>query len=297
MSLSRRSFVTVTVAGASLAAALARRVRAARRARVPLVYDASGTLLVAARIGGAEKPVRFVLDTGASRSAISETRAGAIGLAIRDEGGGEVEGTAGVVNVRACRAPVAIEGVEPVEIDFTAYGLGFADPECVGILGAELLHRAPFRIGYRERVLEWDAELPAATVPMTLDNGIPRVEATLNGIALPLRVDTGAAFPPGEDAYVNVTEAEAAKLGLSGEPVAVFSATGTGGAPLKLPVHRLKSLAVAGRDVPRALAIVQPKVGYFARADAVGFLGNAVLDKLDPAFDYAKGRFGATAAR
>jgi hypothetical protein len=27
---------------------------------------------------------------------------------------------------------------------------------------------------------------------------------------------------------------------------------------------------------------VQPRAGYFARDDATGFLGNAVLDKLDP---------------
>src|SRR5262245_21319720 len=142
MELSRRSFVAT--AGAAIAATLARRARAAARpesVRVPLIYDASGTLLVAARVGG--KRARFVLDTGASRSAIAEDRARSLGRAVRDDGGGEVEGTAGVVKARACRAVVALDGVEPVEVDFTAYGLGFADPECVGILGAELLRRAP----------------------------------------------------------------------------------------------------------------------------------------------------------
>lgn len=44
--------------------------------------------------------------------------------------------------------------------------------------------------------------------------------------------------------------------------------------------------------VNRAFAIVQPGVGYFAEPDAVGFLGNSVLDRLDPFFDYAGGVFG-----
>ena len=79
---------------------------------------------------------------------------------------------------------------------------------------------------------------------------------------------------------------------VSGKPLAVWSATGTGGATLSLPVHRLQSLRLGERLVERPFAIVQPKVGCFARPDAVGFLGNAVLDKLDPFFDYAQGRFG-----
>lgn len=272
---------------------------AARRTdivRIPLVYDASGTLLVAARLAD-RSAKRFVLDTGASRSAIAEAHARSIGLELAEDGGA-VEGSAGVVRARSARAEVAVDGVEPpVVIDFTAYALAFGDPECVGILGAEFLRRAPFRILYRERVLEWSAAPPVATIPMSFENGIPRIDALVNGRTLSLRLDTGAALPPGEDAYVNVTEAEAARLELRGEPAAVFTATGTGGAVLKLPVHRLKSLAVAERELPRAFAIVQPRVGYFAREDAVGFLGNAVLDKLDPYFDYAGKRFGVADAR
>jgi hypothetical protein len=92
---------------------------------------------------------------------------------------------------------------------------------------------------------------------------------------------------------VNLTQAQARQAGLTGKPLHVFTATGTGGATLELPVHHLSSLDVAGVALDRAFAIVQPAVGYFARPEAVGFLGNSVLDKLEPYFDYAGSVFGA----
>ncbi len=125
---------------------------------------------------------------------------------------------------------------------------------------------------------------------MVLDGGIPRISATVAGISTELRVDTGATFPPDEgSAYLNLTAGQAERIGLGGTPAKVFTATGTGGAVLELKVFRLPSLEVAGVSLPNPFAIVQPPVGYFARLDAVGFLGNSVLDKLDPFFDYSRG--------
>ncbi len=172
------------------------------------------------------------------------------------------------------------------------HGFGSYDPACVGILGYELLCRAPFQIRYRERQLLWHAPPPAHTLSMTLDGRIPLITARVNQEPMELRIDTGATLPPGEDAYVNLTADQAEWLGLTGTPSAIFSATGTGGQRLELPVHPLASLSVGERRLPRAFAIVQPRVGYFAREDAVGFLGNSVLDKLDPFLDYHSGTFG-----
>jgi len=167
----------------------------------------------------------------------------------------------------------------------TVYGLGSYDPRCVGILGADFLAQAPFQIFYRERTWSRGGELHGERIGMTLDNGIPRIQARIAGVPIDLRIDTGATFPPGEDAYLNVTSAQAERLHLSGPPHAVFSATGTGGETLKLNVYPLKSLEIGSKRIERAFAIVQPRVGYFARDDAVGFVGNSVLDKLDPGFD------------
>ena len=236
-------------------------------------------------------PVRLILDTGASRSTISSAFAAELGLALGE--GGEVEGSAGIVAARSATARLALEGHDELPIDFVVYDFQSYDPRCVGILGAEVLERAPFQLRYREQRLVWHARPPHDTIELALDGRIPRVTVRVDGEPIDLRIDTGAAFPPGEDAYLNLTEDQAGFLGLDGAPVAVFTATGTGGAALELPVQRLDSLEVAGVALPRAFAIVQPRVGYFAREDAVGFLGNAVLDKLDPFLDYSARRFGA----
>lgn len=282
----RRDFVVATAAAALTGCT--RNAAAPPQAKVvPLVYDATGTLMLTVNLGG--KPCRLVLDTGAERSALSSKCAVELGLQLRD--GGKVEGAAGVVQARSARTSIEVEGLERFDVDFTVYDLAWQDAQCVGILGAEFLRRAPFQLRYRQRQLVWWASRPPETVAMQLEHDIPRLPVSIGDVALTLRLDTGASLPPGEPAYVNVTQAEAARLALVGTPVEVWSATGTGGKKLELPVHKLPGLTISRRTLTPAFAIVQPGVGYFERADAVGFLGNAVLDKLDPFLDYATGTF------
>lgn len=252
------------------------------------MYDAHGGLFIEARIDGSD-PVRLILDTGASRSTISSDFASKLGLDIRP--GDAIEGSAGVVESSQARATLAVAALTAQSIDFAVYGFASYDPACVGILGYEFLSRAACRVRYRDRILEWRARAPARSAPLTLDGRIPRIQAHINDVPTELRIDTGAAFPPGDDAYLNLTVDQAQSLGLTGKPVAVFTATGTGDSVLELPVHALASLEICDVTLPRAFAIVQPRVGYFARPDAVGFVGNSVLDKLDPYFDYAHGVF------
>lgn len=288
--ISRRALL---LAATSAACAHARAPREREeQVRLPLIYDAQGSLFIEARVGGSE-PVRLILDTGASRSTLSTNFATRLGLPIR--AGDAIEGSAGVVDSGQASAVLEVPGIGAQSIDFATYAFASYDPACVGILGYEFLSRAPFRIRYRERVLEWHSIRPPNVQPLELDGRIPRITARINGGSIDLRVDTGAAFPPGDDAYLNLTEAQADALGLTGQPVAVFSATGTGGSVLQLPVHSLASLEVGGVQMHRAFAIVQPRVGYFARDDAVGFLGNSVLDKLDPYFDYTRAAFAVGA--
>jgi hypothetical protein len=204
-----------------------------------------------------------------------------------------VEGSAGKVESRATDVTIEVPGLPRRTLRVTVYPFASQDPLCVGILGSDFLRGAPFQLRYAERALIWNAPAPSETVALTIDEaGIPRVSARLNERELDLRIDTGASFPPGRDAHVNVTVDQAEILELTGQAEAVFRATGTGDTPLELFVHRLRSLEIAGRKLEPAHAIVQPRVGYFARDDATGFVGNAVLDKLDPWFDYASGRFG-----
>jgi predicted aspartyl protease len=297
--LSRRELIAIATTLAT-PGCIGTRSLHGRAKTAPIEYDEHGGLMIEARVARGEL-VRMILDTGASRSALDSAFVRKLGLPLRD--GGEVEGSAGVV--RAHETDIELE-IAPIDtsapadssassdrarLSCTVYDVGSYDPRCVGILGGDFLSRAPFQIFYRER--KWSrGDAPSGErIPMRLDNGIPRIRVTIDGSPLELRIDTGAAFPPGPDAYLNVTVAQAQALGLTGPPHAVFTASGTGGETLKLDVHALDSLVIGERHLERAFAIVQPKVGYFARDDAVGFLGNSVLDKLDPGFDYAAAAF------
>jgi predicted aspartyl protease len=289
--ISRRAFFAAAgagfVAGAAACRMLRREAPAPRSA--PLVYDDRGGLFIDALVNGGE-PVRFILDTGASTSALSSAYATKLGLELRV--GGEVEGSAGRVKVETASIDVEVPGgVGVVRIEPTVYPLASYDPRCVGILGYEVLSREPFQLRYAERRIVWNAVPPEDSLRMTLDHRIPRIAVLVNGKPLEVRIDTGAALAPSEDAYVNLTTEQASSVGLAGEPWKVWKATGSGG-EISLAVYRLHSLRIGSRDVARPFAIVQPKVGYFARPEAVGFLGNNVLDKLDPFLDYRAGLFG-----
>jgi predicted aspartyl protease len=287
---SRRELVALA---ASIAVTSCAGTRSPNRApTAPIIYDEHGGLMIEAHVAGGEL-VRMILDTGASRSALDGAFVRKLGLPLRN--GGEVEGSAGIVNSQEADIEIApIDGLAPLDrtrLSCTVYDISSYDARCVGILGGDYLSRAPFQIFYRERRWSRGDAPRGARIPMRLDNGIPRISASVNGMPIDLRIDTGAAFPSGADAYLSVTIAQAQALRLTGPPQAVFTATGTGGETLKLNMHALDSFAIGEKRIERAFVIVPPRVGYFARDDAVGFLGNSVLDKLDPGFDYPGGVF------
>ncbi len=259
----------------------------------PLVYDEYGGLFVEAAVGE-DAPRRFIFDTGASASTLSTEYAQAQGLPLA--AGDEVTGTAGSVATQTTAATLHVPGLEDVSIEWVVYGFGSYDPTCVGIVGYQLLRLRPFAISYADRTVTWDAPAPdVVPIAMTLDGGIPRIAGELEGVALDFRIDTGATLAPTPDFYLNLAPSQAQALGLADrKPVKVFQATGTGGTPLQLPVFEVHDLRLGPVHVARAFAIVQPEVGYFARPEAVGFLGNSVLDKLQPRFDYEAGTLHLT---
>lgn len=275
------------VLGAPLGFLWAHVARASGSAPIGIVYDDSGGLFIDVAINGTSS--RLILDTGASQGALDIAFCERQRLELRRAG--TVEGTAGHIEAQETDVTLAVPGLAPFKATFSVYGLGSYDPTCVGILGADALSRAPFQLDYAARTLTWNAAQPSASTALKLDNRIPRLRARINGADIDLRVDTGATLQPGKTFFVNLTEAQAKSAGLTGSPRQVFTATGTGGTVLKLPVFDLAQFSIAGVTLAPARAIVQPPVGYFARADAVGFCGNSVLDKLKPYFDYAHGVF------
>jgi hypothetical protein len=248
----------------------------------------------------------FLLDTGASRSAIDATAAERAGMAVG--GADSVEGTAGVITVRRARIERLAAGEAVAEgLDVTVQELGglLAPPgmRVDGILGYDFLRHFSLLIDFTRHTLIFSPHpapisfamvKSAAVVPFMLDNGIPRVHGTLDdSIAVDLRLDTGASIFETTNIYLNVTEDvwnELKRVDTSLKPERYFSGTGAGG-EVRLAVARISHLAIGGMRVPRPYIIVQPRVGYFARPDAVGFISNNLLEKYSPvAIDYREKR-------
>ncbi|MGH9901193.1 MAG: retropepsin-like aspartic protease [Pyrinomonadaceae bacterium] len=251
----------------------------------------------------------FLFDTGASASAIDLKTAERLKLPFA--GVGKVEGTAGVISVRrALVKSLSVGRARAENLTVPAYDLGgVLSPhgrQVAGILGYDFLRFFSVQIDFLNRTLRFYPQGVAGpagaasgvTIPIILDNGIPRLRGILNGdVDADFRLDTGASLFETPDVYLNVTEDVWKRLTHSDtelKPERYFAGGGVGGA-VRLPVARIKRFSVNRVTVPSPFVIVQPKVGYFARPAAVGFISNNFLEKFSPVIiDYLESRLYLT---
>jgi Retroviral aspartyl protease. len=234
----------------------------------------------------------FLLDTGANRSAIDSSVAERFKLP--SAGTDKVEGTAGVIETTKAKIDsLSFEKAEVKNLTVTVQNLsGITAPpneKVAGILGYDFLRYFAVEINFPERRIKFSRRAAksaeksgAASLSFTLDNGIPRIEAVLNeSVETGFRLDTGASIFETKDVYLNVTEDVWNRLKAENptlKPQKYFTGSGIGG-EIKLPVARIKSFSTGSLHVPNPFVIVQPKAGYFARPDAVGFISNNLLEK------------------
>lgn len=280
-----------TIALAPAAQSLAQPTPAAQEqaAFLPATFR-NHVAFVEGRVGG-KGPYWFLIDTGASLSAFDRGVARELGLAAA--GSSQVTGTAGTIEVESVALPeLTLGGLRFPGLRPTVYDLsGSLAPEgarIAGILGHDVLGKhavlfdaAAGRIGFARSAAAFGAPADAARVGFRLDNNIPRLMATLDGVEVALRLDTGASIAPGPTLFVNITEEVFAQLkarrpGL--EPLRYFTASGTGGT-IRIPVVQGERFALGGREFARPQLIVQPRTGYFAQPGAVGFLGSYALQQ------------------
>lgn len=259
---------------------------------------------VRARIGPGGDPVWLLLDTGANRSALDAgfaARAGLPGLE-----GSRVEGSAGVIEAGGTRVEdlrlgdLALPTIEPTTSDLSGLQ-GPGGEAAVGILGSDALAGLVVTLDFAHgriavaRSSEVSARAAGCgrTIAVRDDNGILRLDAVIDGEALPLRYDSGAGLFEDPHVWINLTGDQWARVrGARPQtpPIATLGGSGTGGS-VSLPVHLGGRLEIGplAWDEPRL--IVQPAQGYFARPDAVGFVGNALFwSQGVVAIDYAAGR-------
>lgn len=238
---------------------------------------------------GDGEPRWFLVDTGANRSALDAGVAQALGLP--DEGGTTVEGSGGVVEAASTTVPRFTLGPVTTRLSPTVSDLsGLAGPEgapVAGILGSDLFGDRVLTLDFeRGRLALAPASEASATAAacgrraaMRDDNGIPRVTGELDGRSIELRYDSGASLFDDPHLWINLSQPQhEAVLGgrEPGPPLQVLGGSGTGGA-VRLPVYAGERFRLGGIEWAGPRLIVQPPQGYFARPEAVGFLGNAAF--------------------
>jgi len=248
-------------------------------------------------------PYWFLIDSGANRSALDDDVARDLGLIT--QGTTKVEGSGGTVAVgQANIARLDAGGLHARKLSPTVYDLsGSLAPEghtTAAIIGVDALQNyavvfdsSARRIAFAARAEQLASLKGAIIVPFELDNGIPSITAQVEGVRAKLRIDTGAAIGDGPTLYINITDPFYRRLlakDATLRPYTHFTASGTGG-QMKIAVVKGNRVRFGEAKLEGPRYIVQPPVGYFARGDAVGFLGSYAF-KNWPAFilDYPKRR-------
>ena len=231
----------------------------------------------------------FLIDTGANRSALDAGVARTLGLP--GEGVTTVEGTAGVVRVSSTTVPRLILGGLSVRLSPTVSDLsGLVGPDgesVAGILGSDAFGRSVLTFDFeRGRVAVTEAGPASARaagcgrgVALADDNGIPRLSGDLDGRPVELRYDSGAGIFESPHLWINLSTPQHAALlegREAGEPLQVLDGSGTGGS-VRLPVYGAGRFRLGGIEWAEPRLIIQPPQGYFARSEAVGFIGNAAF--------------------
>lgn len=228
-----------------------------------------------------------LLDTGASASAISAELTKRLSLPV--VGQSQVQGTTATIDSTQVRVEgMRWWGATLPALTIPSYSLGnLAGPAGQPvdfILGADVLRGYAVDIDFDKKHLELLQNVPndERSIPVTLDNGIPVVEASVDGQPCRLRIDTGASLFDTDKVYINIVEKTLRRLHPNGptKPVEQLGAVGAGGQSVSIPVYSVGEVRLGPARFSDARVIVQPPVGYFSNPDAIGFLGDNLLEKL-----------------
>ena len=198
--------LTLVLAAAVAAQAQAAACELKKWADLPITFERSAPL-IDTRING--RDARFLLDTGASISTLSQATAKTYGLALSPAPADlRMFGLGGAFNVNQTTVDVFTLGATPIpDVDFLVVGGGFRD--YAGILGEDILHIADIEIdvaggalrlfrpkGCESANLAYWAKDQGVSV-LTLEpqpNGTaePVATAYVNGVRMRVMFDTGA---------------------------------------------------------------------------------------------------------
>lgn len=243
-------------------------------------------------------PHQFVFDTGGS-NILDLSVARELGLTL--EGASEARG-AGAASQQAWTASVDRATVGPVtmssqtfrvlSLDAIRRAIGFRRLD--GIVGRELIDRFVVDIDYGNSTLQFidrtrwtPSPAWAGAMPLTFLDGIPAVQATVDGRSGTFIIDTG----------------DRSSLTLFGPFVKhhrlreryqrrVRAITGWGvGGPIPADVTRVMNFSLGAYEVRQVVTRMPTlETGGFATSEAAGSIGNGILKRFQVAFDYRSKR-------
>jgi hypothetical protein len=271
---------------------------------VPLDARA-GKLTIVARING-HGPYRFIFDTG-GHSILSPAVARELGLAVTGHGqtDGAGEGTLPEQYARIDRVDIggadsrgaSAGGVTVFDQPFYIIEMGYPTlergegPPLGGLLGLEMLERLGVRIDYPGKRMTFTAfdrhrlDPRATVVPLTFDDDIPLVDASLDGHPGVFALDTGNANT------IFVQREWAEKVGLAtrmraGLETASFGAGGVS----RNWASRLGPFEIGGATLDHQIGrYAEDRRGAFASRTEAGNVGTDVLANFVVDFDYRRG--------
>lgn len=248
-------------------------------------------VLIHARVNGTRDGL-FLLDTGSGSNVIHTARLRELGLTAS----GEAQAT-GATGTAAAQF-VAIDSLELgglvlrhqswVALDLTALEAHFG-PQLLGVLGYDLLERVVAEVDYDRRSVRfyergiWVPPAPAQRLELRMQQNVPSVAATVEGIPAWLHLDTGS------DNTLDLTTPFVRQHRLlegRGE-LQPTVANGVGG-PVQALRGTLRTVTLAGvtfDDVP--CTFNSAEAGVFGGDIVAGVVGAGLLSRFHCAFDYA----------
>lgn len=246
------------------------------------IYD--GYLIVAEGSVAELHGLSFLLDTGASYSAIDRRVAEKLGL---PRGRARVINFDKTVALEWCEVPEVAYGPEHasnvrVMIEDLRY-LRLSGVRLDGVIGLDLLRRENLLVDYsRKRVVFGTTENAGMhAVPMSMDTISLRVGVELAGRPVWMIVDTGSG---GTVLYADRLEAMLADYRAEGRTIG----RSLGGA-VESQLAIVPRLRLGGQDLEREVVLVRVPGGGML-PDVAGYLGPASLEARQIAFDFATGQ-------
>lgn len=305
----RGRFHTIAVAGALLGLVevssvanlqAADELRLGREGHTTIPFDLRNQhLWIRGRVNGADS-IWIVVDTGASSSVLDEGVARRLSIPLT--AAGEAHGAGGAQRQYHARdVTVEIGGLQLRSSQMSA--LDLASLAQTGgramqmVLGYELFRSSVVRFDYERGLMDvWDAqhaprEQGGATVPMTLVQNHPYVEATLHVPGRPpLRgrfvIDSGSS-----GALIVTPEVTAREKLLTAFP-RTTAAIGRGvGGEVKSHIARADSFSIGGLTFARPMvSMPDSSAGRISVVGSIGNIGGQILGRCSVTFDYARQR-------